>query len=72
MEPDASHMDGILDFRDPDLGTAVASYANFSRNTSSNVLETEALALQNDFCFKCHDKRHYMMLNAHDQLNEKR
>ena len=25
-----------------------------------------------DFCFKCHDKRNYMMLNAHDQLNEKR
>ena len=48
--------DGVIDLRDPDLGTAIASGASvFARDLSSNTLETFALSIQNNHCLKCHD-----------------
>jgi cytochrome c553 len=58
MEPTESHIDGSeINLRDPDTGLALATEisTSISRNRSTDVLETDVLYLQNNFCLKCHD-----------------
>jgi hypothetical protein len=53
----AYHKDNMVDLRDPDDGTpsTLISFAQFSRNTSSDTLESWVTDVQNNFCMKCHD-----------------
>ena len=53
----AYHKNNIVDLRDPDDGTVstLISFAQFSRNTSTDVLESWVTDVQNNFCMKCHD-----------------
>ncbi len=51
------HMNNQVDLRDPDDGTdaTLISFAQFSRNTSSETLESWVTDVQDNFCLKCHD-----------------
>lgn len=53
----AYHMNNQVDLRDPDDGTAATliSFAQFSRDTSSDTLESWVTDVQDNFCLKCHD-----------------
>lgn len=51
----ASHKNNQVDLRDPDTGSPITGFAQFSRNTNTNVLEPEVINVQNNFCLKCHD-----------------
>ncbi|MHC4554125.1 MAG: hypothetical protein ACYSUS_02335, partial [Planctomycetota bacterium] len=58
MEPTANHIDGSeINLRDPDTGLALPTEIStaISRNRTTDVLETDVLYLQNNFCLKCHD-----------------
>lgn len=49
------HADGAIDLRGPDTGLALTPFATLARDTSSNVLEAEALLVQDSLCLECHD-----------------
>jgi hypothetical protein len=51
------HKDNTVDLRNPDDGTSATliSFAQFSRNASTDVLESWVTDVQNNFCMKCHD-----------------
>lgn len=49
------HMNGVVDLLDPDTGTALTGFTQFTRNTSSDTLESWVVDVQNNFCLKCHD-----------------
>jgi hypothetical protein len=51
------HKDNIVDLRHPDDGTdaTLISFSQFSRNTSTDVLESWVTDVQDNFCMKCHD-----------------
>lgn len=51
----AYHENDVVDLRDPDSGTTLISFAQFTRNTSSNSLESWVTSVQNNFCLHCHD-----------------
>jgi hypothetical protein len=53
----AYHKDNIVDLRHPDEGTdaTLISFSQFSRNTSTDVLESWVTDVQDNFCMKCHD-----------------
>ncbi len=53
----AYHQNNMVDLRNPDnaSASAVISFPQFSRNTSSDSLESWVLDVQNNFCLKCHD-----------------
>ncbi|MHC4882908.1 MAG: hypothetical protein ACYTCV_09955 [Planctomycetota bacterium] len=58
MEPEFTHIDGSeINLRDPDTGDALAIEisTSISRDRNTDVLETDVLYLQNNFCLKCHD-----------------
>ncbi len=54
---DAYHKDNTVDLRDPDDGTdsTLISFAQFSRDTTTDALETWVTDVQDNFCLKCHD-----------------
>jgi hypothetical protein len=51
------HKNNTVDLRDPDDGTVstLISFAQFSRNTSTDTLESWVTDVQDNFCMKCHD-----------------
>jgi len=51
------HNNGAVDLRNPDDGTdaTLISFTAFSRNTSSDTLESWVTDVQDNFCMKCHD-----------------
>jgi|GEM_PF-722826 len=51
------HMNNMVDLLNPDDTSlsAVVSFAQFSRNTSSDTLESWVMDVQDNFCMKCHD-----------------
>ncbi|MCK5058314.1 MAG: cytochrome c3 family protein [Candidatus Aminicenantes bacterium] len=51
------HNNGVVDLRDPDDGTSstLITFTDFSRNTSSDTLESWVTDVQDNFCMKCHD-----------------
>ena len=53
----AYHQDNKVDLRNPDNAAvgALISFAQFSRNTGTDVLESWVTNVQNNFCLKCHD-----------------
>ncbi len=51
----AFHNDSTVDLLDPDTGNPITGFSQFSRNTSSDTLETWVTNVQNNFCMKCHD-----------------
>jgi len=53
----AYHQNNQVDLRNPDNASvgALISFAQFSRNTSTDVLESWVTNVQNNFCLKCHD-----------------
>jgi hypothetical protein len=55
MESEVGHQNGLIDLRNPDTGTALTGFVSLTRNTASNVLETDIVNVQNNFCLKCHD-----------------
>lgn len=56
---DTYHQNNRVDLRDPDTGAALtgagAAFVTFSRDTTSAALEDTVTAVQNQFCFGCHD-----------------
>ncbi|NQT14783.1 MAG: hypothetical protein HQ582_18660 [Planctomycetes bacterium] len=52
---DDYHMDNTIDLRDPDNGTSLISFTNFTRNLASSSLEPWVAAVQSNFCLHCHD-----------------
>ncbi len=50
-----NHMDNAIELKDPDTGSSLATFAQFSRNTNGNSLEATVIDVQNNFCLKCHD-----------------
>lgn len=51
------HKNNQIDLRDPDdggVGTLI-SFTSFSRDTTTDVLESDITNIQNNFCMKCHD-----------------
>lgn len=55
MESETDHMNGLIDLRNPDTGTALTGFTQFTRNTNVDTLETWVTDIQNNFCMKCHD-----------------
>lgn len=55
MESETGHKNGLIDLRDPDTGTALTGFTQFTRNTASDTLESWVTDVQNNFCMKCHD-----------------
>ncbi len=55
MESETGHKNGLIDLRNPDTGGAITGFLQFTRNTSSNNLESWVTDVQNDLCMKCHD-----------------
>jgi predicted CXXCH cytochrome family protein len=53
----AYHQNNQVDLRNPDNASvgAIISFAQFSRNTGTDVLESWVTNVQNNFCLKCHD-----------------
>ena len=51
----AYHGNTTTDLRNVDDDSVVSIAQPFSRDTASNVLETDVVNLQNNFCLKCHD-----------------
>lgn len=53
----AYHQDNKVDLRNPDNASvgALISFAQFSRNTASDSLESWVTDVQDNFCMKCHD-----------------
>ena len=51
----AYHENNLVDLRDPDSGTTLISFSQFTRNTASNTLESWVTSVQNNFCLHCHD-----------------
>jgi predicted CXXCH cytochrome family protein len=51
----AYHENNVVDLRDPDNGTTLISFSQFTRNISSNALEPWVTNVQNNFCLHCHD-----------------
>jgi predicted CXXCH cytochrome family protein len=53
----AYHQDNKVDLRNPDDASvgALISFAQFSRNTTSDSLESWVTDVQDNFCMKCHD-----------------
>ncbi len=50
------HRDRKIDLRNPDTGAVITiSNTYFTRDTTTNVLETWVTDVQNNFCLKCHD-----------------
>ncbi len=49
------HADGSIDLRAPDGGANISVTLPLTRNRLSATLESDVLAVQNDFCLKCHD-----------------
>lgn len=49
------HANGLVELRDPDLGTALPGFISFTRDLNSVVLESWIVDVQNSFCLKCHD-----------------
>lgn len=49
------HMNNAVDLRDPDTGNPITAFTQFSRDTSSETLESWVVEVQNNFCLKCHD-----------------
>ncbi|MHC4152580.1 MAG: hypothetical protein ACYSSP_10860, partial [Planctomycetota bacterium] len=49
------HKNGQIDLRDPDTGSALTGFVQFTRNTSSDVIEPNVVNVQNNLCMKCHD-----------------
>lgn len=52
---DIYHANEVIDLRDPDTGLSLAPFGRLVRDTESNVLEAEALVVQDGLCLKCHD-----------------
>lgn len=60
MESDSLHYNGFVDLKNPDTGAVISvsipvAGGGITRNRSSNSLESDAVAIQNEFCLKCHD-----------------
>ncbi|UCG49365.1 MAG: hypothetical protein JSU94_06190 [Phycisphaerales bacterium] len=51
----AAHKNGLIDLRDPDTGSAITGFVQFSRQRSTDVLESWVTNVQDNFCMKCHD-----------------
>jgi predicted CxxxxCH...CXXCH cytochrome family protein len=51
----ANHQNGVVDLRDPDTGSAITGFADFTRDTSSAALEAWVTNVMNNLCLKCHD-----------------
>jgi hypothetical protein len=53
----AYHKNNQIDLRDPDSGevATLISFASFSRDTTTDVLESDVTNIQDNFCMKCHD-----------------
>ena len=49
------HRNGLIDLRNPDDGTALTGFTSLTRDTTSAILESWVVEVQNDFCLKCHD-----------------
>ena len=52
---DYHHMNNQLDLRGPDTGAPLTPFTLFSRDTSTSVLESWVIDVQNNLCLKCHD-----------------
>lgn len=46
---------GAIELRDPDLGTAITGFAQFTRDITTTTLEEWVTNVQNNLCLKCHD-----------------
>ncbi|MHC4645991.1 MAG: cytochrome c3 family protein [Planctomycetota bacterium] len=55
MESETDHKNGLIDLRNPDTGTALTGFTQFTRNTTVDTLETWVTDVQNNLCMKCHD-----------------
>ena len=51
----AFHQDNKVDLRDPDTGAAIIGFTKFTRDRSTDVLESWITNVQTNFCMKCHD-----------------
>jgi predicted CxxxxCH...CXXCH cytochrome family protein len=51
----ASHNNGVVELRNPDTGGAIASFADFTRDTTSAALEAWVTNVMNNLCLGCHD-----------------
>ncbi|MBW7989988.1 MAG: hypothetical protein FVQ84_08240 [Planctomycetes bacterium] len=51
----AIHMNNQVELRGPDTGLAITAFTQFSRNRSSDTLESWVVNVQNNLCLKCHD-----------------
>ena len=49
------HQNNAVNLRNPDTGNVLTSFTSFSRDTSTNVLESWVTNVQNNLCLKCHD-----------------
>lgn len=54
-EAQGAHMDGNVDLLNPDTGGRLTPFTAFSRNMSSDSLESWVIDVQNNLCMKCHD-----------------
>lgn len=59
QEPGSSHMDGNIDLKDPDTGSALSMTIPTGATRDTAILPAsdtwDVVQLQNNFCFKCHD-----------------
>ncbi len=58
------HQNNLVNLRDPDTGDSLTSFSVFSRDTSTNVLESWVTNVQNNLCLKCHDSNGASSPNA--------
>jgi hypothetical protein len=49
------HKNGVVDLKDPDNAAAFITFTNFTRDITTNVLESWVIDVQNNFCLHCHD-----------------
>lgn len=54
-EAQGDHMDGNVDLLNPDTGARLTPFTSFSRNRSSDALESAVVDVQNNLCMTCHD-----------------
>jgi nitrate/TMAO reductase-like tetraheme cytochrome c subunit len=49
------HQNNQVDLRDPDTGNPITAFTKFTRDRTSDVLESWITNVQNNLCLKCHD-----------------
>lgn len=54
-EAQGAHADGNVDLLNPDSGARLTAFVSFTRNTSSDTLESWVIDVQDNLCMKCHD-----------------